>query len=98
MRMRIVMVSCLLIPCAITCPSSAFLYHSVRYGFQIVCPTNPGKEIDESSGDIGAIVTQLGGFVIPRENMMIIMPAFTDGADGDAEAVGGTDGAAKKKQ
>lgn len=68
------------------------------YGLQIVRPADPGKEIDKGGGEVGAIVAQLGGLVIPRENMMVIMPAFTEGADADAEAIGGTDGAMKKKK
>lgn len=69
----------------------------MRYGLQIVRPADPGKEIDEGGGKVGAIVAQLGGFVIPRENMMVIVPAFTEGPDGDAVTVGGADGATKKK-
>lgn len=70
----------------------AFLYHAVRYGLQIVRPADPGEEVDEGGGEVRTIVTQLGRLVVPREHMMVIVPALAEGADADAVAVGGANG------
>lgn len=81
---------------AVACSGRAFLYHAVRHGLQIVCPSNPGEEVDEGGGEVGAIVSQFAGFVIPRKHMVVIVPAFAEGPDADAETVGGANGAATK--
>ncbi|GLH16445.1 uncharacterized protein GBIM_20714 [Gryllus bimaculatus] len=52
--------------------SSAFnspLNRRDRDRLQIVRPANESKEVDERSREIGAVVAQLSGFVIPREHV-----------------------------
>lgn len=98
MMLRIVMVGRSLIFRTIARFGSAFLYYIMIYGLQIVRPADPGEEIDKGSGQVGAIVAQLSGLIIPRENMMVIVPTFTEGADADAVTVGGADGAMKKNK
>lgn len=39
-------------------------------------PTNIRKEINESRRKVHAIVAQLGSFVVPRKDVMIVMPSL----------------------
>lgn len=79
---------------AVARSSRAFYYHTICYGLQIVCPTDPGEEVDEGGGKVRAIIAQLGRLVIPWKHVMVIVPALAECADADAQAVGGANGAA----
>lgn len=95
--MRVV-VDCPLVSRAIARSGCTFLYYAGRHGLQVICPTDLSEHIDEGGSKVGVIVAQLGGLVIPWEDMMVIMPALAEGADTDAVAIGGTDGAGKVRE
>lgn len=76
--------------------SSRTSFHDIlRYGLQIVRPADPREEIDKRGGEIAAVITQLGGLVIPWKYMMVIVPTLPKGAQTDGETVGRTDGTVK---
>lgn len=96
--MPVVMISRPLIFRAVARSGRAFLHYTARHGLQVVRPADLGEHIDEGGSEVGAIVAQLGGFVVPWEDVMVIVPALAEGADADAEAVGGADGAVEVRK
>ena len=48
-----------------------FLWNS----FQIIGQTKPGETIDNSSSYIHAIVAQFSRFVVPRKDVMVVVPS-----------------------
>jgi len=61
----------------------ALLNDLVRDCLQIVRPADLSEEVDECSGEVHAIIAQLGCLVIPREDVMVVVPAFTQSENGN---------------
>ena len=54
-------------------------YHIYGYRFQLVGPADFSHRVDEQSGQIHAVLPQFGCLVVPRECVVVIVPAFTQG-------------------
>jgi len=57
----------------------AFPYHVLGHALQIVGPTDSREEVDEGRRKVETIIAKLGCLVIPRENMMVIVPTLAEG-------------------
>lgn len=50
---------------------------------KIICPTDLGEKVDEGCGQVQRVVTPLGSLVIPGEDVVIVVPALTEGEQRD---------------
>lgn len=64
--------------------------------FEVVGPADPGEEVDESGRDVQAIFSELGGFVVPGEGVVVVVETFAEGEEGDELVFGGADVSGKK--
>lgn len=76
----------------ITGTHNTFLNDFGSNRFQIVSPTNFGKEINEGGGQVHRVVAPFGGLVVPGEDMMIVVPAFTESKSSDQGVFSRVDG------
>lgn len=51
---------------------------------QVVCPADLGELLDPEGGHV-VVVAQLGRFVVPREHVVVVVPAFTHRHNGNAQ-------------
>lgn len=59
-------------------------------GFHVVRQTQPSKEIDKCGSGVELIVAEFGGFVVPWEHMVVIVPSLTECHYGHAFIFGRT--------
>lgn len=59
--------------------------------FHVIRQTQPSTEIDKCGSDVDLIVAEFGGFVVPREHMVVIVPSLTECYYGHAFIFGRTD-------
>lgn len=60
--------------------------------------TNFREEIDECGGHVVSVIAQFGGFVVPREHVVIIMPAFAQSHNGANWTVRWTNGSVRGRR
>ncbi len=65
-------------------PFHPFADHVLGYGFEVVGPADFGEEVDEGGGGVGRIVAQLGRLVVPREDVVVVVPSFAQRQQRDA--------------
>lgn len=75
----------------ISCSEYPFFDHFFRDSFKIIGPAYFGKKVNEESGKVCTIFSKLWRFVVPREGMMIVVPAFTKGKDRNWDVFSGID-------
>lgn len=61
---------------SVTCALNPLLHHGHRNCLQVVCPTDPGTEVNEVSSWVDTVVPDFGSFIIPGKYMVKIMPTF----------------------
>ncbi len=49
----------------------------LRHRPQVVSEAYPGKEINDQSGEIHGIDAELSRLVVPRKDVMVVVPSFT---------------------
>lgn len=47
-------------------------------GFHVIRQTQPSTEIDKCGSDVDLIVAEFGGFIVPWEHMVVIVPPLTE--------------------
>lgn len=52
--------------------------HFGRNVFSIICPADSRKKIDECSANVIFVIAQFAGLVVPRKDVMVIVPAFAE--------------------
>lgn len=55
-----------------------FSYQIGRYSFAMVSPPDGGEQIDEGGWHVQSVMGKFRIFVVPRENMMVIVPTVTE--------------------
>ena len=78
---------CARLPAAVAGALRAAFDYISRHRLPSPDPAEVGAQIDESGGQVGAIRGQLGGAVIPRENMVIVVPSLAERSDRHAEVL-----------
>ncbi len=76
---------------AVSCSTSSTANNSFRHGLQVVRPANPGEEIDNRFRRVHVVISQFGCFVIPWENVVIVVPSFTGSQEGHHSVFGRID-------
>lgn len=66
--------------------------HILGHGFHVVSLPQLGEEVDECGGEVGAVSGELGGFVVPGKDVMVVMPALAHGKNCNHEIVRWLDG------
>ena len=76
---------------AVTSSFDFFLHYVSGYHFQIVRPANLRAKINERCRYVESIVAQLGRLVVPREHVVIIVPALPECQEGYTQILRGID-------
>lgn len=66
--------------------------HVHRDRFQVVRPTDLREEIDRHGGRIQFVVAQLGGLVVPWENVVVVVPTLAERGQSHVDVLRGSDG------
>ena len=62
---------------AVTGSFHSFLHHVSVYHFQIVRPADLREKVNERCRYVESVVSQLGGLVVPRKHVVIIVPTLS---------------------
>jgi len=75
---------------AVTGPLHTGLHHGGGDGLEFVRPADTCHEVDEGGSEVGLVVAKLGRFVVPGEDVVVVVPALTNGADGNTQVLRGS--------
>jgi hypothetical protein len=78
-------------PGAVAGALGALLDQRRGHRLQVVRPADAREEVDEGRGEVGAVVAQLGRLVVPREDVVVVVPALAERGDRHADVLRGAD-------
>lgn len=59
--------------------------------------TNFSEEVDESGGHVVPVISQFRGFVVPWEDVMVVVPTFAQSQDRTQWMIGRFDGSVDRR-
>lgn len=66
--------------------------HLFRDCFQIVRQSDFGHGVDKHGREVCPVVTKFGRFVVPGEDVVVVVPSFTGSSDSNSKVFGRVDG------
>lgn len=79
------------VPGAVAGALGALLHQRRRHRLQVVRPADAREEVDEGRGEVHAVVAQLGRLVVPREDVVVVVPALAESGDRHTDVLRGAD-------